>query len=209
MYAPGSGANAEELLRVCKAVAKRDKLYASHIRGYSADLVNAVDEQIDLAERSGCRLQISHLQASGRQNWHLLDAGLEHIEAARERGIDVEFDIYPYQCGSTVLTQLLPQWALDGGTPALMDRLASGSIRAKLQSELNDKPSGYWDDVTISSVNSRPNEDLIGKTVSELAAFRETGRRQCRSDAARARKRGRQYHLLQSKRRELTPPDRP
>ena len=175
MYAPGSSANDKELLHLCKAVAKRDKLYASHIRSYSAGLVNAVEEQIGLAERSGCRLQISHLQASGRQNWHLLEPALERIEAARARGIDVEFDIYPYQCGSTVLTQLLPQWALDGGTPALMDRLASGPIRAKLEAELNDKPRGYWADVTISSVNSKENANVIGQTVSEMAALRETG----------------------------------
>ncbi len=174
MYAPGSSANSEELLRVCQAVARRGKLYTSHIRSYGATLVEAVQEQIQLAERSGCRLQISHLQAAGRKNWNLLEPALDQIEAARSRGVDVEFDIYPYQCGSTVLTQLLPQWSLDGGTPGLLERLADTRSRARLQAELDDAEAGRWSDVTISSVESEQNAGMVGKTVSQIAAIRET-----------------------------------
>ncbi len=54
---------------------------------------------------------------------------LDEIEAAHARGVDVEFDIYPYQCGSTVLTQCLPQWTLDGGNAALLKRLRDPEIR--------------------------------------------------------------------------------
>ncbi len=108
MYAPGSSADPAELDRLCRIVARSGKLYATHMRSYSAGLVDAVREQLALARATGCRLQISHLQAAGRANWELQERALDEIEAARSEGIDVEFDIYPYQCGSTVLTQWLP-----------------------------------------------------------------------------------------------------
>jgi N-acyl-D-amino-acid deacylase len=111
----GRARNAGELEHLCRIVARSGKLYATHMRSYSDGLLEAVREQLDLARATGCRLQISHLQAAGRANWGLQQRALDEIEAARAEGIDVEFDIYPYQCGSTVLTQWLPGWALEGG----------------------------------------------------------------------------------------------
>src|SRR3569623_226499 len=123
MYAPGSGATDAELALFCRIVARSGKLYATHMRSYADGLVAAVREQLHLARTTGCRLQISHLPAAGRVNWDLQQRALDEIEAAREEGIDVEFDIYPYQCVSTVLTQWLPAWVLEGGKDALLARL--------------------------------------------------------------------------------------
>src|SRR6185437_10685934 len=103
--------------------------------GFSTGLMDAPGEQLDLARATGCRLQISHLQAAGRANWDLQRRALDEIERARAEGIDVEFDIYPYQCGSTVLTQWLPQTALDGGAEALMARLHDRSTRQEIADE--------------------------------------------------------------------------
>jgi N-acyl-D-amino-acid deacylase len=171
MYAPGSSATPEELERLCSVVARRGKLYATHMRSYSATLVESTLEQIDLADRTGCRLQISHLQTAGRANWHLQQRALDEIEAARQRGIDIEFDIYPYQCGSTVLTQLLPQWALDGGTHTLLARLRDPGARQAILDEMS-KSNRYWEDVTISSVATDANERFVSKTVTEIAVLR-------------------------------------
>src|SRR5450756_764453 len=120
MYAPGSGASTEELERLCRVVANNGKIYCTHMRDYGFRLLEAVDEQIALAEKTGCRLQISHLQAVGRANRGLNDRALERIEEAHLRGVDVAFDCYPYVAGSTVMTQLLPQWALEGGVGAML-----------------------------------------------------------------------------------------
>jgi dihydroorotase/N-acyl-D-amino-acid deacylase len=171
MYAPGSSAAPQELEHLCRVVARRGKLYATHMRSYSATLIEALREQINLAERTGCRLQISHLQAAGRANWHRLRPALDEIEAARDRGVDIEFDIYPYQCGSTVLTQLLPQWALDGGNHALLKRLRDPDARKTILEEMRNGPKA-WPDVTISSVASSANEPLVGKTLAELGILR-------------------------------------
>jgi dihydroorotase/N-acyl-D-amino-acid deacylase len=95
--------------------------------------------------------------------------------------VDVEFDIYPYQCGSTVLTQCLPQWTLDGGNHALVKRLRDATSRKIILAEMKAAPR-YWSDITISSVASTANEPLISKTVAEIAELRGIDPENCAMD---------------------------
>lgn len=172
MYAPGSSAPPEELMRLCRVVASRNKIYTSHIRTYFSGLVEAVEEQIELARRSGCRLQISHLQAVGAMNWPLQQRAIEVIEKAHAEGIDVEFDCYPYIAGSSVLTQLLPQRALDGGIETMLSRLADSAQRTQIARETRSSLPWRWEDIYISSVESHANFAAIGKNLAELAKER-------------------------------------
>ena len=172
MYAPGSSAGKDELEHLIKVVARKGKMYATHMRSYSSGLLDAVREQLDLARATGCRLQISHLQAAGRANWGLQKPALAEIEAARAQGMDVEFDIYPYQCGSTVLTQWLPQWAMDGGTEKLLGRIVDPSTRKLLLKEMTAMLAQLWSDVTISAVGSDANADYVGMNIQQIADLR-------------------------------------
>ena len=169
MYAPGSSAPADELQRLCNIAAKRNKIYSSHIRSYFSGLVDSVEEQINLVRHSGGRLQISHLQAVGASNWHLQSQAISAMEEAHAQGIDVEFDCYPYLAGSSVLTQLLPQSALDGGVAALITRLGNPIQRQAIREETLRTIPWRWSDVYISSVGSERNLGTIGKTLEEIA----------------------------------------
>lgn len=172
MYAPGSSAPTSELQRLCNMTAKAGMIYTSHIRNYFSGLVDAVTEQLALARVSGGKLQISHLQAVGAANWHLQPQAIGAMETARAQGVDVEFDCYPYVAGSSVLSQLLPQSALDGGMPALLHRLLTPALRSALRDETVRTIPWRWDDVYISSVGSEANIDTIGKTLVEIAQER-------------------------------------
>ncbi|WP_260706755.1 N-acyl-D-amino-acid deacylase family protein [Edaphobacter flagellatus] len=172
MYAPGSAATEQELLRLCRVVAGHGKLYTTHMRSYSWLLNEAIEEQINLARKAQCRLQISHLQAVGQRNWHKQDAALKQIEDARAEGIDVAFDSYPYLAGSTVMTQLLPQSSLDQGTDGLMRCLQASSERHKLESYLREETAQKWSDIFVSSLESTANQALIGKNLEEIASDR-------------------------------------
>jgi dihydroorotase/N-acyl-D-amino-acid deacylase len=169
MYAPGSSAPTDELQRLCDVTAKHGGIYTSHIRSYFSELVDAVEEQIDLARHSGGRLQISHLQAVGANNWHLQSKAIAAIEDARAGGIDVEFDCYPYVAGSSVLTQVLPQSALDGGILALMTRLRNPSERQAIREETLRTIPWRWSEIYVSSVGTERNLNAIGKTLEEIA----------------------------------------
>jgi len=166
MYAPGSGASAQELTALCRIVARRGGVYATHMRSYSAGLVEAVEEQISIAEASGCRLQISHLQAAGPDHWPLQQRAIAAIEQAFARGVDVAFDAYPWLAGSTVLTQVLPQSALDGGITQLLSRLGDPvqreTIRARIQ------PEAHWNGVVITSVANNA-ASLVGRSIQDIA----------------------------------------
>lgn len=168
MYAPGSSAPLSELERLCRVVARRGKIHTSHIRDYAGGLTEAVDEQLELARRTGVRLQISHFQAVGSRFWGLQHASLHAIEEARSKGIDVAFDCYPYIAGSTVLTQLLPQWTLEGGTGSLLKRLG-GSERARIAEETDRGLAQTWADISIAATGSGR---LVGRTIEEIGKER-------------------------------------
>lgn len=172
MYAPGSGAPREELLAVCKAAARREKLHCTHMRSYGFGLLEAIEEQISLARESGCRLQISHLQAVGKANRELNARALDMIEAAHGQGVDVAFDCYPYTRGSTVMTQLLPQSAMEGGIDALLNRLGDSYSRREIAEEAAKTIANTWDEVFVSAVGSKENAWCVGMNVEQIAEMR-------------------------------------
>jgi dihydroorotase/N-acyl-D-amino-acid deacylase len=135
-------------------------------------LVEAVDEQLQLARRTGCRLQISHFQAVGPRNWNKQAVALEKIENAAAEGLDVGFDCYPYIAGSTVLTQLLPQWALEGGINGLLARLTDGAERKRIAAETEASLEQGWTNILISSLETSFNRGSIGQTIAAIAASR-------------------------------------
>ena len=87
-------------------------------------------------------------------------------------GIDVGFDCYPYTRGSTVLTQLLPQWALEGGIDGLLARLADRAERARIAAQTEEELTQGWTGILISSVESLSNHGLIGKSIAAIASDR-------------------------------------
>lgn len=165
MYAPGSESPFEELERLCRVVARHGKIYTTHMRSYMDGLLDAIEEQLELARRTGCRLQISHLQAVGRHNWPVQARALEKIEKARAGGLDIGFDCYPYVAGSSVLTQHLPQWALEGGAPAMLARLRDPDERRRVAAQ-TASITGSWADVFIAS------GEETGRNVPDMAARR-------------------------------------
>jgi N-acyl-D-amino-acid deacylase len=169
MYAPGSGASPQELIALCRVVARRGGVYATHMRSYSAKLVEAVEEQVSIADDSGCRLQISHLQASGPDSWPLQQQAIVAIEQASARGIDVAFDAYPWLAGCTVLTQVLPQTALDGGISQLLLRLTDPAQRESIR--IGIKSEARWNKVVITSAANNP-ASLVGRSIQDIAAER-------------------------------------
>jgi N-acyl-D-aspartate/D-glutamate deacylase len=78
------------------------------MRCEGSDSIASFQEVLSLAERTGVRLEISHLKVIGKKNQHLVDEALSLIDQAHERGLDVQFDQYPYCYGSTSLFSLLP-----------------------------------------------------------------------------------------------------
>jgi N-acyl-D-amino-acid deacylase len=106
VYVPGTYAQTPELIECAKVVAKYGGIYTSHIRNESLGVIGAVAEAIEIGERSGCPVQISHHKAGGAPAFGLTKQSLPFIAAARARGVDVTIDVYPYVASSSGLAAM-------------------------------------------------------------------------------------------------------
>jgi len=175
IYAPGSYATTEEIVALARVAARHRGIYASHIRGEGATLLEAVAEAIHVGREADMPVQISHVKAAGRPNWGRVSDALALIDAAAAEGLDVMADAYPYTASSTFLRALLPPWALEGGIESMKRRLADADTRARIREELTVSPTGQslidrvgWDNVLIASCPRRP--DAERRRLSELAS---------------------------------------
>jgi N-acyl-D-aspartate/D-glutamate deacylase len=167
MYPPAMSADLDELVEIGRAVARRGRLLAIHMRNYSDHLLAAVEEALTIARRSGCRLQISHLAVAGRRNWGAVPRALERIELAHREGVDVGVDIYPYIAGSANLSQLLPEWAQAGGAAAIVKRLTDDAQRAAIHEDWRESLFFGWDEIEVAS--TEPGlEETLGRTVEAV-----------------------------------------
>ena len=136
-------------------------------------VVEAVCETLNVARKSGCKVQISHLKTSGKRNWHKMPKICETIEKAIKEGIDVAADRYPYTASQTGLLQVLPEWAFEGGESAIIKNLKDKKFRDDIREELNKKyEKDYYDNVQIMEVASDRNKDYEGLRVSEAARLK-------------------------------------
>ncbi len=153
LYAPGLFATEDEVVSLCRAVARKDGIYTTHMRNETSHVIQALEETLRITEKSGIRTQISHLKASGSNNWHFLDEMLERIHNAQDQGMDVAADRYPYLAGCTDLDVVLPDWAQEGTREEILARLSHPTTRATIIRDLcAARKDSDWENVTIGSV---------------------------------------------------------
>lgn len=175
IYAPGAYADTPELVELAREAATAGLLYSTHIRDEGAGLLDAVKEALTVARESGVRLEISHLKASGPENWGTVAEALRLIRLARGEGLDVGADQYPYTASSTTLTTWLPGWALAGGRWALVRRLDDPHQAERIAVEVagNVNRSLRPDRIVVADTPEGPYHHLVGQTVADAA--RELG----------------------------------
>lgn len=175
-YPPSMYGTVEELAELCRIVAEYDGFYATHLRNEGDTLVEAVQEALEVVERAGLPLQLSHHKAEGTQNWGKVWTTLAMVDAARARGLDVQLDQYPYTAFMTALAvQTLPRWALSGSIEESHARLNDPLHRAAIAAEIRAvhpdwddlSADSYWHNVQIGVARGRP--EIQGKTIAALA----------------------------------------
>ena len=106
-YFPGNAAAREEILALCRVVAKYGGLYATHVRNRDVHYEAGFQEAIDTAYQTGVRLQISHAVPK----YGVPAGGAEKVLSWIDRAsadIDIAFDVIPYTWGSAVMRSILP-----------------------------------------------------------------------------------------------------
>jgi N-acyl-D-aspartate/D-glutamate deacylase len=172
-YDPGARAETKELVELTRVVALRDGIYASHTRHEGPvpeKMLASYGEVVEIGARAGARVHISHLKLAGQRVHGMANQVIELIETARERGVRITADQYPYPAGSTTLTMPVPPEMRDGSRvlPRYCERAGSAELRAGVAFFLAEEtpPAGLL-------VSLYPWKWwLQGKTVAEIAAER-------------------------------------
>jgi len=140
LYAHARSATREELVRLAQIVARYDGVYVAYLSDEMDGLLDALADVIAIAREAGVRLHIAHLKAVGKENWPLMHQALTALNEAREEGLIVTSDVYPYTMMSAVLYTLLPQWVTDGGRTMMLARLKDPQTRAQVVDAMRDNP---------------------------------------------------------------------
>lgn len=170
-YAPSSYANTEELIELCKVVAKKGGIYATHMRNEDDTVEEAIEEALTICREAEISTQISHLKASNQANWHKVDNMLRMIDDAHKSGLPVKADRYPYIAYGTGLTAFLPLWSRQGDRDEVLARLENKEDIPKIEKYTVSRGEriGGWDRVLISSCHTEENKKWEGKTILEGA----------------------------------------
>ena len=152
IYPPSSYHKTENLIELAKVVGKFGGMYASHIRDESSKLLEAVAEAIQIGEESGASVEIFHLKAAWFPNWGKdMQLALEMMQAARNRGVNVAADVYPYIAGGTGLEVSAPSWVYADGIDQALSRLNDPQVRARMKTELSEGPTEDWTNLVFAS----------------------------------------------------------
>ena len=189
IYPPGMYTSTEELSYLARRVARSGGIFASHVRGSSETLLDAVSEILRIGLETGARVHHSHAEAVGRRHWSKLARFLEMEEAARAEGIPVSADMFPYTVAATMMLAIFPPWSLEGGLPRLIERLKDDRDRERIRISIETvspswppwREGGWphnlvkavgWDRIRVSTVGSDRNRAAQGMTLEELGRAR-------------------------------------
>jgi N-acyl-D-amino-acid deacylase len=170
-YTPGSFASTEEIWKILSAVPERYRLYSTHMRNEDNEVLEAIDEAVTIARNSKASLQVSHLKASYKVNWHKQEVAIRMLEDARAAGVNAHADRYPYIAYNTDLAALFPIWSREGGMEKFLGRLHDKAVLPQIKEAVEKKINGLgsWDSVMISSVRTEGSRPLQGKTMLQIA----------------------------------------
>lgn len=178
-YAPECFYTTAELIRALSPIAGQDIPLTVHMRQEGAGVCDSIEEMLLVARELRVPLHISHLKAMGRDNWgKKIPRVLELLHRAKEEGLDVGCDVYPYTAGSTQLLHILPPDYLTGGMEAVVERLRDQSVRRELAERIESgvgfddiaKLAG-WDGIYLTSLHCPEDHPYQGHNLMEIAAL--------------------------------------
>lgn len=168
----------DQLAAMASVVKPYGGIYFTHIRSEGIGIEDAIREAIEVGERAQVPVDILHFKIADRQLWGRMPEVCGIIEEARQRGLEVTANLYPYVAGQNNLNALIPPWAMEGGRPKMMERLQDRAARHRMARDiLQGLPdwfdhylaAGSWEGCVIASVGREENKPLEGKSVAEAA----------------------------------------
>ncbi len=181
MMPPGSLATTDDLVELCRVVRRHGGLFSSHIRNEGDGVLGSVKEVIQVGERAGVPVDVIHLKIADQKLWGRMNEVVGLIEAARKRGVNVQANVYPYTRGSNDLASIVPPWAHEGGTRAMLARLKDPTQRARIKKDVRAGLPGWYNHYTAvggdwSRMLVAGRNTFEGLTMDRVLAARSKGK---------------------------------
>jgi N-acyl-D-amino-acid deacylase len=152
IYTPANYADTEELIHLARVASRYGGIYITHIRSESDFIYAGLREAFTICREASIPTEIYHLKINHSWNWNKIDTVLQLIDSARQSGLKITANMYPYYASNTALQERIPDWVQEGGGPAMRKRLRIPGVRKKV---LNDMALG------IPTRNSDPHDVMI------------------------------------------------
>lgn len=181
MMPPGSLPTTDDVVELCRVVARRNGIYSTHVRNEGAGVFAAVREAIEIGERVKLPVDIIHLKIAEQRAWGRMPEIVEAISAARGRGVDVQTNVYPYTRGNNNLSSIIPPWAHEGGSAKMLERLKDTAQRPRLKRDIDQGLDGWYNHYTAvgrdwSRMLISADNRYKGLTMDRVLALRSAGR---------------------------------
>jgi N-acyl-D-aspartate/D-glutamate deacylase len=180
MMPPGSLATTDDLVELCQPVNQYGGIYSTHIRNEGTGVFDSVAEAIAVGERARVPVDVIHLKIADQQSWGLMRGVLDLIEKARERGVNVQANVYPYTRGNNNLSSIIPPWAHEGGNDKMIARLKNADDRKRLKHDIENGVAGWYNHYTAVGKDWRrmlisDNNSYRGMTMDQVIAQKSAG----------------------------------
>jgi N-acyl-D-aspartate/D-glutamate deacylase len=179
---PSSLATTENLIELARVAKASGGIYSAHIRDEGEGVFAAIDEAIAVGKGAGVRVDIIHMKIAHRRLWGRAGEIIAKVQQARDAGLDIRANVYPYTAGQNNLSSIVPPWAHDGGREKMVERLKDPSARRRMRAEvLNGLPGWYnhylatgdgWAGIQLVTLTDPRNTPFQGKRMSEVIAVR-------------------------------------
>jgi N-acyl-D-aspartate/D-glutamate deacylase len=179
IYPPNLFAETSELTALARVAARYGGIYTSHIRGEGSHWKKSVDEAIEISQMAGLPAHILHFKIDGHANWGQMAEQVKEVQAARDRGVDITADQYPYIAAMTGLEMCIPPKFQEGSSEDVVKRLKDPKVRQQIRQAIatglpgwedNEvKSVGGWHGVLVASLQKPENKKYEGKRMDEVA----------------------------------------
>jgi N-acyl-D-amino-acid deacylase len=179
-YVPATFSKTDEVIELAKVSGAMGGIHISHVRDEEIGVEASVRETIAIGEQGGLPTQVTHHKTIGKAAWGKTLATLRQIDEARQRGVDVTLDVYPYPASATTISAaLMPPWAQEGSRADVLNRLRDPVTRRRIMVEtirilLEGRGGGDARNVMVSRCDW--NLSLAGQRLDDVAATRGKSR---------------------------------
>jgi N-acyl-D-amino-acid deacylase len=175
-YESGGPQYPDEIIEMAKIVKQYGGNYATHIGSEGYEQQKELDFALRVAKEVGLPVHIFHFKIRGEKLWSTMPGYVKQVQAARDSGLDVTANVYPYGAMSHGWSAIIPLWVRDGGPEKFAERLRDKSLREKIKADKDfiawAEEHGWWQGIVMARARTPTNREYEGMSVEQIAKIK-------------------------------------